>query len=122
MIAKEIMTKDVFSVDQDRDFNHVELVAELKNIRHVPVIDGEQRVVGIVSIRDLLAHLTVAGASHFIPIKEVMHKQVITVDADTPVAEVAKILVDKNIGCVPVLENGKLAGVISERDFVRLSL
>ncbi len=121
MLAKDLMSKDVYSVDQNRDFNHVEIVAELKNIRHIPVVDGDKNLVGIVSIRDLLAHLTVAGASHFVPIKEVMHKNVVTVSPDTSVKEVARILLERNIGCVPVVSAGKLQGIISERDFLNLA-
>jgi len=115
------MTTDVFSVDEEKGFNHVEIVAELKGIRHVPIVDPENRVVGIISIRDLLSHLSNAAASHFVPIKEVMNRKVITVSPETPLREVAQILIDKSIGCVPVVENKVMVGLISERDFLKLA-
>lgn len=121
MLAKEMMSTDVFWVDEERDFNHVELVAELKNVRHVPVVDSEQKLVGIVSIRDLLAHLTVAGASHFAPIRELMHRSVVSVGPEDAVKDVAARMVERNIGCVPVVDGGKIVGMISERDFVQLA-
>lgn len=120
MLAKEIMTTDVLSVKEDQSFNQVELLAELKNVRHIPVLDGFDQVVGIVSVRDLLGHLSNAAASHFSPVSEVMERNPITVSPETPVKEVAQVLLSKGIGCVPVVEGGKLVGIVSDRDFVRV--
>lgn len=120
MNARELMTTDVFAVDQEKGFNHVEIVAELKGIRHVPVVNENKELIGIVSIRDLLAHLSNAAASHFVPIKEVMNSSVVTVTPDTDLKEVAQKLIEHNIGCVPVVEGKTLVGLISERDFLKL--
>jgi len=120
MNARELMTTDVFSVDEEKGFNHVEIVAELRGIRHVPVVNENKELIGIVSIRDLLAHLSNAAASHFVPIKEVMNSSVVTVTPDTDLKEVAQKLIVHNIGCVPVVEGKTLVGLISERDFLKL--
>ena len=121
MLAKDIMTTDVYSVEETRGFNQVELIADLKHVRHVPVVDEEQGVIGMVSVRDLLAHLSNAAASQFVPIKEVMSRNVTTLPSDTPVSEVAKCMVQKSISCVPIVDDGKLVGIISERDFVKVA-
>ena len=121
MQAKDIMSTDVFSVDQDRGFNQVELIADLKHVRHVPVVDEDEGVIGMVSVRDLLAHLSNAAASQFVPIKEVMSRNVVTLSPETSVADVAKCMIDKSIGAIPIVENEKLVGIISERDFVKLA-
>ncbi|MCB0330340.1 MAG: CBS domain-containing protein [Bdellovibrionales bacterium] len=115
------MSTDVFSVDQDRGFNQVELIADLKHVRHVPVVDEDEGVIGMVSVRDLLAHLSNAAASQFVPIKEVMSRNVVTLSPETSVADVAKCMIDKSIGAIPIVENEKLVGIISERDFVKLA-
>ena len=119
MQAKDMMTRDVFSVDQNRGFNQVELIADLKHIRHVPVVDEDETVIGMVSVRDLLAHLSNAAASQFVPIKEVMSRNVFTLPPTATAQEVATYMIEKSIGCIPIVENGKLVGIVSERDFVK---
>ncbi len=119
-LAKEIMTEDVYTVEPDKGFNQVELATEFKHIRHIPVVSEEGNVLGIVSLRDLLLHLSDAAASHFTPIKEIMNTDVITCSPDTPIEEVAMLMKKHTIGCVPVVENKKLVGIVSEADFLKL--
>ena len=120
-LARDLMSTEIFSVDENKEFNHVEVVAELRGIRHVPIVNQNRELVGIVSLRDLLAHLSNAAASHFVPIKEIMHRSVISVQIDTPLIEVARVMTEKQIGCVPVVEGKILVGLISERDFLKLA-
>ncbi len=120
MLARELMTEEVLTVHPDHGFNRVEIMAELKHVRHVPVINEESELVGIVSIRDLLGHLSNAAASHFAPICEVMSKELVTAAPDADIKEVARLMREKQVGCVPIVDSGKLVGLISERDFLAL--
>lgn len=120
MLAKELMSTDVFSVDEDREFNQVEVISELHHVRHVPITNAAGKLCGIISLRDLLSHLTNRAASHFIPIRELMNPQVITAGPDTPVQDIAKLMITHDISCVPIVENMALLGLISERDFLPL--
>ncbi len=115
------MSKNVFTVQEEKDFNYVEVAAELKNIRHVPVLQENGHLVGMVTIRDMLEHLSVAGASRFVPIREIMCRDVLTAAPETPVEDIAKLLMEREIGCVPIVDGTKLVGIISERDFVRMA-
>ena len=119
MKASEIMTKDPFTVQEGSNFNFVEVSAELKHVRHIPVLNDAGQLTGIVSIRDLLAHLSIAGASHFIPIKELATPNPFTVQVGDDASKAAKLMVDNFVGCIPVLDGDKLVGIISERDFVK---
>lgn len=119
MNVRDLMTAEVFTVRADHGFNQVELIADMKHIRHIPVVDESDHVIGMVSVRDLLLHLSNAAASQFVPISEVMQKKVVTCSPDMPVEEVAALMIEKSIGAVPVVENEKIIGIISERDFVK---
>lgn len=100
----------------------------LGRIRHLPVVDGE-RVVGIVSERDLLraavsSLLQLSGSAErdwlrTISVASVMSPHVFTVAPSTPLQAAVAIMVDKRIGCLPVVEDGRLVGILSETDCLR---
>src|SRR5678815_5149893 len=97
-------------------------------IRHLVVVD-DARVVGIVTDRDIRLNLPSPATSlsvwelnYLLPqltVGGVMSKTVIVVEPDRPVAEAARIMMDHKIGALPVVEEGRLVGIITESDFVR---
>ena len=134
MLAKDVMTENVISVSEDSRIHEVVGLLLKYRISAVPVIDGARKVVGIISEGDLLrpegasragtkrpwwleavfagqtvsyekAHGRTAGA--------VMTRNVVTVDADTPLNEIARLLERHHIKRVPVLSDGRLAGIVS---------
>ncbi len=118
--AREIMSSEVFSAPEGADLNLIEVLAEAQHIRHVPVVGKDNSVIGILSIRDILLHLSKAGVSHFVPIKTLMSRDVITATPGTELSEIAKLMREHSIGAVPIVEHGKLVGIVSERDFLKL--
>jgi acetoin utilization protein AcuB len=101
----------------------------LGRVRHMPVLDGE-RLVGIVSNRDLLA-ASLTKVLHFEPahrrafmraieVREVMTKDVVSIGPDTPVSEAARIMLQRQIGCLPVVKgDSQLIGLVTETDLIR---
>lgn len=99
-------------------------------IRHLPVVDGNERVVGLITHRRILetwashghpdeeSPLTVARD---VPVEMIMEKHVLTVDPATTAAEAARLLEEYKLGCLPVVEHGKLVGIVTEADFVRFA-
>ena len=88
---------------------------ELGCFRHLPVVDDDRRVVGIVSQRDLLTAADGATA-----IAEVMCDDVKTVEPHTAAHEAAYLILHHKIGCVPVVDDGgRLVGILTDSDFVR---
>ncbi len=128
--AKDIMTTDLFCVFDDDYLDIADSFMSWRRIRHVPVIDNENNLVGMVTHRDLLK----ASVSTFanvtdnerhkinarIPVVNVMSELLETVEPQTPLRYVAKIISEKKFGCIPVVQAKKLVGLITEADFVKL--
>lgn len=119
-LAKDIMSVDILTVRDDRDLNFTEVLLEAKNIRHIPVVDKQQRLVGLVSMRDICRYLSTGNASQFIPIREIMSTRVITAEPDTGIAELARMMLTNNISAIPIVIDGKILGMVSEKDFLTL--
>lgn len=85
-------------------------------VRHLPVVDAERKVIGVVSRRDL------TGAGEEARVAEVMSPAVNTVAAETAASEAAYLLWQRELECVPVTApGGELIGLVTESDFVRLA-
>jgi len=113
LTAKDIMTKRVVTVSPSTTVKELTELLAAKKISGVPVVDEQKRVVGIVTEADVLAH---PGAK---TVEEIMTKKVISVAPDTPVEEIAKLLAKKKIKRVPVIDKGKLVGIVSRADIVK---
>jgi acetoin utilization protein AcuB len=97
-----------------------------KNIRHLPIVDEDGRLVGLVTQRSLLRALPsdVSNFSRFeisyvlgrIKIDHVMVKDVFTIDESTAIEEAARIMADQKIGCLPVMRSSDLVGIITDND------
>ncbi len=117
-----LMTTDLFTVNEGDVIDLAASLMDWRHIRHVPVEDNSHRLVGLVTHRQLLRVL----AEHYgepkrpIPVREVMVRDVVTVEPDTPSLEAIAVMRDHQVACLPVVENGRLVGVVSERDFMKI--
>ena len=123
------MRREVVTLKRNDTLSLADDLLHLNRIRHLPVLDAEgDRVVGIVSQRDMFrsALARVLGYGEHaqrrvldaLAVKEVMTTDVVTTAPDTPLAEAARVMLERKIGALPVIENGKLVGIITESDFV----
>lgn len=124
----QLMSGDVVTLEADATLDLADDLMRLKRIRHLPVVRGGE-LVGIVSQRDLFR----AGLSsvlrlrpatdqewlHRIPVREVMVTDLVTIGPDTDAEEAVARLLDHGIGCLPVVDGGKLVGLLSETDCLR---
>ena len=141
MRATDIMTSEVITVEEDATVQAAaELMAE-HGISALPVVDKDTRVIGIVSEGDLLHRAETATEqrrswwlevmtstnqlageyikSHSAKVTDVMTRDVISVTDATPVADIAVLLETHRIKRVPVLRDGRLAGIVSRANLVR---
>jgi CBS domain-containing protein len=121
--VEQFMVTDLFTV---RPEDVVRLAASLmhwRHIRHVPVENDDGKLVGVVSHRDLLEHFAlgkrVEGTECVV--RDIMKKDLITVTPETPTLQALRLMRDKNIGCLPVVRDGRLIGLITAYDFLTVS-
>lgn len=128
---KDIMTKDVFVLYEHDTLDLVRSLMEAEHIRHVPIIDREGNFAGLLTHRDLLS-LTISRLAEIgraeqddldrhIPINKVMRTDVVTADPDTDLSTALGVLLKHKYGCLPVVTNKKLVGIVTEADFLRLT-
>jgi WS/DGAT/MGAT family acyltransferase len=130
MAIRELMRRDVVTVTRDDSLLDAYRLMKTKGIRHLPVLDGRRRLVGIVTHRDIMAaakssldaeqemaRIHVLGCA---VVSEIMEIHVSTAHVNEPAADVAQRLVRQKIGCVPVVdESNGLLGIVTTADFVR---
>jgi CBS domain-containing protein len=128
MKVRDIMTRDVATLDLNDELSLADDIMKLGRIRHVPVVD-EGRLVGIMSQRDLFK-ASLASAMGFgekakrefmktVAVKEVMLDEVITISPEANIEEAGRVMLEKKIGCLPVIEEGGLVGLVTETDILR---
>jgi CBS domain-containing protein len=126
--VQDIMMKGPVTLRHDDILDLADDIMNLGRIRHMPIVEGK-RVVGILSQRDLFRS-ALAGILGWeyktrktllksVKIEEVMSAPVTTVSPGTSVKEAARIMMEKKIGCLPVVENDTLVGLLTETDILR---
>jgi CBS domain-containing protein len=120
----QYMATDLFTVRPNDLVDLVACVMDWKHVRHVPVEDDEGHLLGVISHRDLLRLLAqgIAGKkAETIVVKDIMTTDLLTVTPQTTTLEAIALMREHKIGCLPVLENGKLVGIVTAYDFLSLS-
>lgn len=112
------MTREVVTVEPSMDLVAALDLIRSHGFRHLPVLEGG-RLVGVITDRDLRVALDEDGTPDDATVAELMTAPPITTTPGTPVEEAAQILADKAIGCLPVLDDGDLVGILTESDLLR---
>lgn len=126
MLVKDRMTPNPVTITPDVPFPEAFRIIHERNFRHLPVVDDKGKLIGVVAQADLL-HASPSSASSLsiyemnyllanLSIRELMSSPPVTVPEDAPLEEAAKVMVEKKIGCLPVMRDGDLVGVITETD------
>ncbi len=121
----QLMTTDLFTVNQDELVDIVACVMNWHHIRHVPVEDNLHRLVGLVTYRSLLRLLAdnTAGEEHRpVPVSEIMKTDLVTARASMSTLEAIRLMRDRGVSCLPVVDKRKrLVGIVTERDFMSIA-
>jgi CBS domain-containing membrane protein len=128
--ARDLMCDDLITLQADESLDLADEVMRLARIRHLPVTDDKAHLVGLVTHRDLLKAQVSALAGlgtnetrkieRTIPVARIMNQGITTISGDTPALDAARLIRDNKYGCLPVVEDGKLVGILTEADFVDL--
>lgn len=121
---EQLMTTSLFTVHEEELVDMVAFLMERKQIRHVLVEDDDHSLVGLVSYRSVL-RLMAEGAEgkggESPPVKEIMERHPATVPPELPTTEAIELMRRERVSCLPVVSDGKLVGIVSERDFMPLA-
>jgi CBS domain-containing protein len=128
MLIRDLMQRDVVTLRVTDTLGLADDIMELGRIRHLPVLAGDT-VVGIVSQRDLYraavsSMLQMSRAAErdwlsTVPVRSVMSPTVSAITPDASVREAVELMLARRIGCLPVIEQGRLVGLVSETDCLR---
>lgn len=129
MLVRDLMTTTLYTVAPHQNLSEVVTLIRRERIRHIPVLDGVT-LVGIASDRDVkraMPSLLTGVSQHeydetldHTPVARIMTRDPMTVAPNTPVLAALSILLEKKYGALPVVEEGKLVGIVTEIDFLRL--
>ena len=127
--VRDLMSPDVETIFVEETMDLANTIITLGGVRHLPVIEHSGKLVGLVSHRDLLrafAELYKSGRRDVdqerVSVADIMTKDIITVGPDDPALRAAEIIWENKFGCVPVVENNRVVGIITESDFVRSAI
>ena len=131
MLVRDVMTRNLITVDPETSFTDALKIMRENKIRRLPVLENG-KLVGIVTEKDILyaspskATTLDVWELHYLlsklKIREIMTRDVVTIQEDTPVEEAAKIMVDNKIGALPVMKGDELVGIITETDIFKVFL
>ncbi|MBL8913616.1 MAG: CBS domain-containing protein [Archangium sp.] len=119
--VEQFMTTDLFTVEVDDAVDLVAHIMSSERVRYVPVEDKEHRLVGLISNRAVLRFLSAGGHTKDVSVSELMKKDVMSVTPHTLTLEAIHLMRKNRIGCLPVLQDGKLVGVLTEENFLKIA-
>lgn len=115
---EKFMTTEVFVVKENDLVELVTKIMEWKNIHHIPVVNDNNKLTGLITKKNILE---IKGQdTNIIVAKDIMVSDVITVDSETSIEQANMIMVENNIGCLPIIELEDLVGILTKNDLCRL--
>lgn len=131
--AEDIMTRDVMTCTERDTVSHAHQLMAQKSIRHLPVVDATSgEFLGVITQKELLRHafavVAKSGMSQLEAVEstklvaEVMTRNVEMIQPQLPLQEAGRFFMHSKHGCLPVVVDGKLQGILTSADFVKLSV
>lgn len=129
LTVRDIMSMNVETLDPADDVDLADMLMRLDRLHHLPVVE-DGRLVGIVSQRDVARHqvspssgLSIEAqrrANLRIKVRDMMVTEVATISPDGTLLEAAELMKERYLGCLPVIEDGELVGIITGTDMLRM--
>ncbi|NLM42865.1 MAG: CBS domain-containing protein [Clostridiales bacterium] len=116
MKIRELMTTDVRTIPSNATIKDAAEIMHNINVGSIPVVDNNNKLVGIVTDRDIVLRSVAKGQDPNIKVSDVMSRDIKTISPDTDVHEAADLMAEKQIRRLPVVDNGNLVGIVSIGD------
>jgi CBS domain-containing membrane protein len=122
----DLMNPDVLTIDETDDLGLAASIFQVGRIRHLPVVDAEKRLVGVVTERDMLRAWATIGEAmgRLTRVAEGMTREVSVVMPGTPMRQALELMLARKFGCLPVVDPSdrqKVVGIVTEADAVRFA-
>ena len=131
-IVADSMSTTMLTLDRNDTLTIADDLMKQERVRHLPVLDQDGVLCGIVTQRDLFRGAVLRSLGYgaraedmmlaSLVVKDAMTEGPITVAPSASLADAARLMLEHSIGCLPVLDGGKLVGILTEGDFVRLAV
>lgn len=124
LLAEEFMTTDLFTIIKDDIPEMVSEIMDWQKIRYMPIEDEKGKLIGLISSRMLLRYFSRLNKGELNDnktIKDLMINDPIFIGPETSIMEAMNIMREKRIGCLPVVKNNKLIGIITEENFLNIT-
>ena len=120
---EQYMTTEVFTVQPEDPIDLAASIMDWERVRHIPVEDEQNRLVGLVSYRAIFSFFIRQGGAQrkMEPVRRIMKPDPITVTPETLTVEAIAIMRREKIGCLPVVQDGRLVGIVTYRDFMEIA-
>jgi CBS domain-containing protein len=115
MLASDIMTRRVYTTSPQTSVQEVAQLLHRERISGVPVIDDRGQLIGMITEADIIRNI----GRDDLKVVDIMSCQLITVSEDTSVSDIAALLAERRIKRVPVVQEGKVIGIVSRADIVQ---
>jgi CBS domain-containing protein len=114
MIARDIMTRKVCTIHSEASAQEVAQLLDSQRISGAPVVDADGILIGIITEADIISKVNRDGLC----VADIMSHELLVVNEETDVSEIAMLLTERKIKRVPVVQDGKLVGIVSRADIV----
>jgi len=116
MLVSELMSNDVLTIAADAPLSQASAEMRLGRVRHLPVVDGKGKLVGLLSHLDVMKTLLRGKGTQ---VADAMSVRLVTLREDALAADAAKLMRSRKVGSLPVIDaKGRLVGLLTEADFV----
>lgn len=137
MIVKDVMSRDPITIDPEAPIATAVAVMRERDVRHLPVVDDRGRLVGMITDRDLRGAVLAPAIAEFLSaagrrrlqsvlesiealrVRHVMTWRAVTTEPKASLAQAAAVMFEGGFGSLPVVEDGALVGIVTERDVLR---
>ena len=132
MIIERTMTKNPVTINPQASVVEASELMKKEKVHRLPVLDRDKNLIGVISEKDILfatpspaSSLSIHEMAYLLSkltVRKLMTKNPVTINRTTTVEEAARLMVDQDLSCLPVVEDGKLVGIVSKSDMFKILL